>query len=244
MTRRLALVLLLGAAVVPAAQGRALDQTWNGIWHYGGEDYTLVQKGTSVTGTGSLTKYQLTGTVNGNALTGKITTPAGSTSPTCQYVKWTMSADGKHFIATIGSTVQGTAGNPPSCPAPSNAYTNSVPYDCIGGACLQNGSAAAKPSVVGTWSYKGGSITVTASGSGFLGTVVKATNEPCKRAVGQRIWELTGSGPYTGTHLALKPPGCKAAKVPATFAVTASSLKLCTTVAGKKSCSKLARAKG
>ena len=243
MIRRLVLVLLFGAVAVPGASGRSLDQTWSGVWHYGGEDYTLVQKGGTVTGTGSLTKYQLVGTVNGNALTGKIMSAPGISPPTCQYVKWVMSADGKHFVATIGSTVQGAPGTTPSCPAPANTYTNQVPYECSGGACLQNGSAAARPSVVGTWSYKGGSIKIAASGSGWIGTVAKATNEPCKRAVGQRIWELIGTGPYTGTHLALTAPGCKAAKVPATFTLARNTLTVCATAGGKKSCSKAARLK-
>jgi len=250
MLRRLALVLLLGVAIVaPAASARALDQTWSGSWYYRGENYTLAQKGMTVTGMGDLTKSQITATVNGSVLTGKWFAdkqlkPGGEPGvlySRCEYIRWTMDTGGKVFDAVFGADVWGTAGVIPSCPPTSSLIPTTG--ECKGGACLQNTSQAVKPSIVGTWSYLGGSVRVTASRSGFVGVVATSTSEKCKRVAGQRIWELSGAGPYTGTHVALSAPGCKTIKLPATFTVAKDKLKLCTTAAGKKTCSTLGRLK-
>lgn len=67
--------------------------------------------------------------------------------------------------------------------------------------------------IVGSWNFGGGVVQVTSSGTGFTGTIVKATQfSDCVHPVGEVIWRITPSGTsYTGTHawFASPAPECK-----------------------------------
>lgn len=58
--------------------------------------------------------------------------------------------------------------------------------------------------IEGTWFFENGEVLVESTGPGtFKGTVIKATRfRACPHPVGQRMWEINGSGThYTGTHI-------------------------------------------
>lgn len=243
-----ALAAVLAAGIAPAAQGRALDRTWTGSWEYRGWPWTFTQQGTSVTGASPTTNYHLSGTVSGATLTG--TTYGDNTLiAQCEYVKLTLAADGRSFSGYMSGSVTGKPGTTPTCPPVAASAGIPVSGTCKGGACLASTGETAKLSVLGTWSYRGGTVVVTAAGTTrFAGVVGVAPKERCKRPAGQRIWSIAGSGPaYSGTHLVLAAPGCKPAATAATFVVAKSesavTLRLCTTAAGTKTCTTLARVK-
>lgn len=243
-----ALVAVLAAAMAPAAQGRALDQTWSGSWTYRGMPWTFTQQGTSVTGVSPSTNYHLSGTVSGLTLTGK-TYGDNTLVAQCEYVKLTLAADGTSFTGYMSGSVTGKPGTVPVCPPVAASGGIPVSGTCTGGACRASTGAQAKLSVLGTWSYRGGSVVVTAAGNArFAGVVGLVPKESCRRAVGQPIWSIAGAGPsYTGTHVVRAAPGCKPVATAATFVVakkgSAVTLQLCTTAAGKKACTTLARVK-
>lgn len=249
MARVAALGLVLLGLLVPAAQGRSLDTTWSGTWTYRGLPWTFTQSGSIITGVEATTNYRLTGTVSGSTLTGK-TYGDNTLVAQCEYVKLTLAADGTSFSGYMSGSVTGKPGTTPVCPPVAASAGIPVTGTCTGGACMESTGARAKAAVLGTWSYRGGTVVVKAgsSASQFVGVVATATRETCKRPAGQRIWTIAGSGTaLSGTHLHLATPGCKASTVPATFTVTkkgsAYALRLCTTVGGTPVCSTLARLK-
>jgi hypothetical protein len=67
------------------------------------------------------------------------------------------------------------------------------------------GAGAARADLIeGSWLFESGQVLVQATGPGaFQGTVVKATQfATCPHPVGQRMWQISGSGmSYTGTHI-------------------------------------------
>ncbi len=72
-------------------------------------------------------------------------------------------------------------------------------------------SRAAAEAIEGTWSFGGGAVLVTATGpTTFVGVVTQATTfDICKHPVGQRMWEIRGSGSsYTGTHVGFHNADC------------------------------------
>jgi hypothetical protein len=66
------------------------------------------------------------------------------------------------------------------------------------------GAARAADLIEGSWLFESGQVLVEATAPGsFQGTVVKATQfAACPHPVGQRMWQIGGSGTsYTGTHI-------------------------------------------
>jgi lysophospholipase L1-like esterase len=62
-------------------------------------------------------------------------------------------------------------------------------------------------SVEGHWNFNGGIVRVTASGTGFIGTIVKETRvSVCPHPVGEVMWRFSkvSPGKYRGTHLGFK----------------------------------------
>lgn len=112
--------------------------------------------------------------------------------------------------------------------------------------------------IVGFWNLSGGVVQVTEAGTGFYGTIVKATAfSECVHPVGEVIWRIAKSGTgYFGTHswFATDAPECKlggaANQGQSTWTIvdngSALRLHFCTTSptdAGDTRCNDLTRAK-
>ena len=212
-------------SLAAGASGRALDATWTGTWSSTRvSEWVFVQSGSTITGSAKASNYLFKGTVNGATLSGiEYSDPAAATlQGQCEYLKLTLAADGKSFSGFMSGSVTGPAKTIPSCPP----VASGIPYEgrCIAGACMANTGAVAKSGVLGTWSYKGGAVTVTAAGAkAFKGVVSAATTGACKLAVGRKVWTIAQSGTkYTGTAV-----GCSGSRSSATFTATAGGLKLC-----------------
>lgn len=83
-------------------------------------------------------------------------------------------------------------------------------------------------SIEGTWNYGSGQILVTPSGAGaFVGVVTRTAtfSAGCPHPVGEKIWQLRGSGlHYEGTHQGFGTGGCSDTRTfPATWDVTETS---------------------
>lgn len=116
------------------------------------------------------------------------------------------------------------------------------------------GRTTAEP-IEGTWGYGTGQILVTPSGGGaFVGVVTKTAtfSAGCPHPVGEKIWQLRGSGPpYEGTHEGFGTGGCSDRRTfPATWDVTetagAYAARECVTITtdnNRIDCQTLERAK-
>ena len=95
-------------------------------------------------------------------------------------------------------------------------------------------AATAVDPIVGQWSYQGGIVEVTGSGTEYVGRIVQATSfNQCVHPVGQQMWTIHGSGgSYSGTHVGFNLTDCSDLRMAANWSLSDGgsgtySLRLC-----------------